>query len=338
MKRIPQVDALRGLAALGVCIFHLGTYHNAHYDLPQALHRIASLGEYGVQVFFVISGFVIPYSMFVAQYELRAFPRFLLKRILRIDPPYLATIALTIGLAYLAAATPGFQGERPNYTWTQLALHLGYLVDIFKSEWVVLVFWTLAIEFQYYLFMGLAFPLLASSQKRWRVLALLLSGLLALVVPQGEFVLHWLFLFMVGGVLFQYRASLLEKRAFFWWMAYCFAGCVATLGIKAALAGLVAAAVILWGKRLTSRALDELGTISYSLYLVHYPISAKAFNIFSRFTQNSILQFLVTLLAVLVAAVGFYWLVERPAKRCAAQLKYDHGRKSAASDPTPATS
>jgi peptidoglycan/LPS O-acetylase OafA/YrhL len=45
-------------------------------------------------MFFVLSGFIIPYSMARASYTVADFPRFVLKRVTRIDPPYLVAIAL----------------------------------------------------------------------------------------------------------------------------------------------------------------------------------------------------------------------------------------------------
>jgi len=45
---------------------------------------------------FVISGFVIPWSLYRSQYVLRDYPKFLLKRNVRLYPPYLASIAITI--------------------------------------------------------------------------------------------------------------------------------------------------------------------------------------------------------------------------------------------------
>ncbi len=57
-SRLPAVTMLRGLAALGVCLMHFaGTLES---DIIQ---NIARFGGYGVQVFFVISGFILPYSM-----------------------------------------------------------------------------------------------------------------------------------------------------------------------------------------------------------------------------------------------------------------------------------
>src|ERR1035441_2897196 len=53
------------------------------------LYRSGKYGWLGVEIFFVISGFIIPYSLYKAGYRVSDFTRFLLKRIARLDPPYL---------------------------------------------------------------------------------------------------------------------------------------------------------------------------------------------------------------------------------------------------------
>ena len=65
--RITNLDLLRGLAALAVCIFHFD--HDGALGVP-SVSRVLSYGYLGVQMFFVISGFIIPYSMLRSGYRL----------------------------------------------------------------------------------------------------------------------------------------------------------------------------------------------------------------------------------------------------------------------------
>ena len=100
--RVAVVNALRGLAALWVAWYHVTGLLQPESSL------LATLGRYGfmgVQVFFVVSGFVIPYALHRAHYELPQFPRFLAKRLLRLHPPYLAVVATIAGVASRASAT-----------------------------------------------------------------------------------------------------------------------------------------------------------------------------------------------------------------------------------------
>lgn len=111
-------------------------------------------GWLGVPVFFVISGFVIPYAMYNAGYSLSHFGRFLAKRLIRLDPPYLASILLILLVGILPTFVPGFAGQRPSFPTAQVLAHLGYLNTFLGYQWLNPVYWSLAIEFQYYLLIG----------------------------------------------------------------------------------------------------------------------------------------------------------------------------------------
>src|ERR1039457_2336162 len=104
--RINVVHCLRGLASLLVCWFHLT---NGHPSFLQAglLKYSGQYGWVGVEIFFVISGFIVPYAMLKGGYrlDLRHYLTFITKRIIRLDPPYLTSVRLAIGLAYLSTMT-----------------------------------------------------------------------------------------------------------------------------------------------------------------------------------------------------------------------------------------
>src|SRR5215210_4781626 len=70
-ERIHGLDFLRGVASLAVCWFHLTSFTYATPDgwFYSALRRTGTYGWLGVEVFFVISGFVIPYSLHRAKYS-----------------------------------------------------------------------------------------------------------------------------------------------------------------------------------------------------------------------------------------------------------------------------
>src|SRR5689334_14543570 len=91
--RISTVDSLRGIASLAVCWFHL-TNGNPSFLTGGPLKSSGTYGWLGVEMFFVISGFVIPYSLHKAGYDLKSFGTFVAKRIIRLDPPYLVSIVI----------------------------------------------------------------------------------------------------------------------------------------------------------------------------------------------------------------------------------------------------
>ena len=102
-SRIEVVELLRGVAALSVAWFH---FTNGGGLLKSGwLKASGSYDWLGVEAFFVISGFIIPYSMYRGGFRFpRHFGAFLLKRIIRLDPPYLIAAMLSLSLWYVSAA------------------------------------------------------------------------------------------------------------------------------------------------------------------------------------------------------------------------------------------
>ena len=155
-RRFFQVEALRGLASLSVAWFHMtNTY---------AWDAVRYSGAYawlGVEVFFVISGFIIPYSLYATDYHVSQFHRFMARRMVRLEPPYIVSILITIALWHLSATAPAFEGGEPHYTFGQIAAHLFYLIPFTPYDWLNVVYWTLSYEFFFYISAGLLYPLIA---------------------------------------------------------------------------------------------------------------------------------------------------------------------------------
>jgi hypothetical protein len=105
-RRVPVIELLRGLAAISVVLFHLS--NSMESETPRVL---TAYGWLGVDVFFVISGFVIPYSLHGTGYSIRNFPRFMLRRVVRLEPPYLASILFAVMLWDLSLMVPGISGR-----------------------------------------------------------------------------------------------------------------------------------------------------------------------------------------------------------------------------------
>ena len=77
---IPVVASLRGIAASMVCLYHFTCGNTSFISNENMFKQVASVGWLGVEIFFVISGFVIPYSMAKNGYQLRNFGGFLGRR------------------------------------------------------------------------------------------------------------------------------------------------------------------------------------------------------------------------------------------------------------------
>ncbi len=327
--RIEVLEPLRGLAALAVAWFH---FTNGGNLVPAGswLQRSGAGGWLGVEVFFVVSGFIIPYSMHRGGYRFpRDAGRFVLKRVLRLDPPYLAAIALTVALWYASALVPGFQGQMPSLTIPQVLAHLGYLNTFLGYDWISPVFWTLAIEFQYYLLAAIGFTALADERPAVRLAALVVLAGTMFAGAGDAFVFHYAGLFALGGATFHRRSGLMGDAVYLTVVAALTAATSLAIGPLVGGVGAATALVIAYARVPRVPALSWLGAVSYSVYLLHVPIGGRVVNLGSRFAGDSVsLQLAVLAAAVgasLVAAVVMYRLVERPAQRWSSSIQYVRG-------------
>lgn len=95
--QIPIINILFGIAALFICLFHF-IYSTINYISDQLVLDIAYHGQFGVALFFVLSGIVIPLSLIRSDYTWNNWLRFFINRAVRIEPPYLVALAITINV------------------------------------------------------------------------------------------------------------------------------------------------------------------------------------------------------------------------------------------------
>jgi len=94
-NNIVVLDSLRAFAALSVCLFHF-VCTTTGYITTDWILNLFDIGKYGVQLFFVISGFVIPWSMYAAGFQLKNLFSFLFKRLARLEPPYVFSVLIAL--------------------------------------------------------------------------------------------------------------------------------------------------------------------------------------------------------------------------------------------------
>jgi len=325
------VEGLRGLAALAVAWFHF-TNANATFPTFGWLRASGTYGWLGVESFFVISGYIVPYAMLSAGYRRAAWPTFLAKRLLRLEPVYLVSILLTLALWWVSSRSPGF--TRPPPTAAQVLLHVGYLPGLLGYEWLDAAYWTLAIEFQFYLLMAVSFGWLAHPSARVRACGFGAACLLPFVVPSDNLVFHYLGLFALGVATCWKQAGLVTRGGYPALLAAATGVTSATLGPAVAAVGAGTACLIAYGSRLRWRPMASMGALSYSLYAIHGPVGERVVNLGARYAHAPTAQLAVMIAAVAVsvgAASMLYRLVEVPALRASAALRYDGKRSQAPS-------
>jgi peptidoglycan/LPS O-acetylase OafA/YrhL len=155
LPHIPVLDGLRGLAIALVLVYHINLYggFNPLTVLDRAVDAITLSGWSGVDLFFVLSGFLITRILLHAKGGPHFFRHFYIRRALRIFPLYYATLAAFFLVGpLLVTGGPEYQAvlAKQGWYWTHTLN-----IDIALHGWHRFLplghFWTLAIEEQFYL-------------------------------------------------------------------------------------------------------------------------------------------------------------------------------------------
>ncbi len=319
-----SLDLLRGLASLAVVYFHF-THGNPDFlSKSNPLYISGRYGFLGVDVFFVISGFVIPYAMYRGRYQISNFWKFLSKRFLRIEPPYLVSILMVLMLNFVSTLSPYYRGAGFQIDFTALALHLGYLNAFFDYPWYNDVYWTLAIEFQYYLIIALVFPLLLHPNKLWSYMVIFLLAFSGFWIDKHSLILNYGLLFVAGILMFQFRVGYINKQTFGLLLLATLILIFVRFDKRYLIAALLPYFFIMY-LDFSDKVSKFLGDISYSLYLVHIPIGGRMINLSENFFTSefhrSIAVFVAMAFSVFAAWV-FFQLVEKPALNWSKKLVY----------------
>ena len=147
--RLAQLDALRGIAALAVVLFHYTTRYDQLFGHAQAPLVAFPQGWLGVNLFFMISGFVI----FMTLARTARPMDFVVSRFSRLYPAYWGAIVLTFALTH-AIGLPG-----KTVGWDVLAVNVTMVQGFFGVPHVDGVYWTLEVELLFYAWALLSFRL-----------------------------------------------------------------------------------------------------------------------------------------------------------------------------------
>jgi peptidoglycan/LPS O-acetylase OafA/YrhL len=309
-QRIKGVDNLRGIAALMVVLYHFGI---KFYKTGS----IFFLGSYGVHIFFVISGFVILFALQRSKKGIDNALRFLGKRIIRIDPPYIATIAMVLiysfGVSILNPDNP-FRVEA-----NRVFLHLGYLIPFGSYAWYSPAFWTLGVEFQFYLMVALLYFCPIKFSREMLIGLLILIGVFDIISPfaNGEyFIMRYAGFFIAGIATSAYYTNEMTRSVFS--ILILVSVIISFLGLNDIIAPFILGITVLFilFLKFKNKVFDFFAKISYSLYLIHYTLMHLFYEIFDRYFEtllNKEIVFTLSIVLTLLCSYFFYLIIERPA-------------------------
>lgn len=332
--RILELDGLRGFAALIVVIAHF------FGEVPGGVTNM-QFGWFGVEVFFVLSGFLIGGIILDERGRDGFWRSFYVRRTARIVPIYLTVLA-AIGLmtAAFAWAPQGF----PAWTYLTFTQNVyGAFVGGHDALWLQPL-WTLAVEEQFYLLLPLLIVTLPRRALPWVLLTMIaVAPLYRLVtMPLGQGLAYLLLPgrmdLLASGVLVAWAVRNLDLKPFLMGLRiapipllmacpviYLTQGLdvfgVWGQGLVAAAVGSFIAALMLGAPEgrgfLNLPVMRFLGLISYGLYLIHQPVNVALHGL--AFGQGPALgtaaQLAVTIVAFalsILLAWGSWFLLEKP--------------------------
>jgi peptidoglycan/LPS O-acetylase OafA/YrhL len=151
LPHIPVLDGVRGFAIGMVLALHLFTLPYESFG-PSLLSRVFHYGWLGVDLFFVLSGFLVTLMLHRLAHVEGGLHLFFRRRVLRILPAYIATLLLAYLVLGPISPTFGLSGEQPSILWFLLASQNYLAITDQFGDWSGLShYWSLAVEIQFYL-------------------------------------------------------------------------------------------------------------------------------------------------------------------------------------------
>jgi hypothetical protein len=362
-QRFAFLDALRGLGALGITCYHIHRYRPleipADHIIPNTIQFIVRHGWTAVQVFWVIAGFVVAYSLRRTAVGPASLGNFTLRRVLRLGTPYWTALLVVVVLDSLtrrwAQLLPLVDD---SVTLPHLAANFAFLQDVLHYGNISAGTWFVCVDLQFGLLFavmlaivqGLSRPLLrdgGGGKTHGLILTLVFVplGLVSLFwfnlddEAYNAWVIYFFHMPLFGAMawwalegriprplFWAYAAALVGGAAYRWQLGLEYQK---SLDIAVTLtAGVV---VYLVGRRghlgdwLTARPLQYLGRISYSLFLIHYPTSWLVVSAGCHWTGDHATAAVFWMALAVVASIGaahlMYVFVEAPSLQYVKRLK-----------------
>ena len=314
--RFYELDILRFIAAMSVVLFHYTfRWHAADsVEMPSfpALEKLCQYGYLGVDLFFIISGFVILLTVYGKNPT-----EFVISRITRLYPAFVASASLT------AIATIFLGDDEFRVSLVQYLINLTMVGDLLGAKFIDGVYWSLVVELKFYflIFLIIIFRQLKRIQILlgiWVILALITT---AFNVPlRIGFILFpkWAAYFIAGATFYlTYTEGVGRWKVIIIALSYCLAilnaldivalretnfrvdfSETAVIVIITSFYTMFFLIALRKTTFLKSKSLVKFGALTYPLYLTHQKIGYMLFNHLGNYLNNYLNKYLLLILIV----------------------------------------
>ncbi|GAB3199679.1 peptidoglycan/LPS O-acetylase OafA/YrhL [Pontibacter aydingkolensis] len=315
MNRLLFLDSLRGLAALAVALFHYTSAYRSYFGHSFSESFDFDYGLYGVELFFMISGFVIFFSFD----RIKSSKEFLFNRAIRLYPAYWFCLIITF------FAVHSFGLNELETSIPEMLVNLTMFQKLFGVKDVDGVYWSLFAEWMFYLMMLVLF--VTKSLNRilyigilWVTLGLINQFLFSFGPAATILNLHY-GLFFYAGILFFLYLKAPENRKVI--QGHLLFTCLAAIAMYMPKGGVQVAVITSFfvlfylginGKLdfLTNKVLLLLGSISYTFYLFHQYIGYIIIDQTKEFFGSSLFIIVPPLVFSLAASYAITIYIEQP--------------------------
>lgn len=342
-KKINSLQGLRCFAALIVCAMHIVAFKpGSDHWIRIAQYAFNSIGKFGVDLFFTISGFIVTWIV-MKETTLPSFKSaiaFLIKRFFRVYPLYWVTLGFMIVVSIIMNGGLITQDVKHALQWPILAL-LSFTIPL------QLPAWTLAFELYFY---SVVFIFMCALPKKYFLAFFTLWALAHFLTIQAithGMLFHYCFLLMHNRILEFFFGLLVGYLLHFLGQRYCWdkylsivlGAILLSIGIWTSYTRIPNVDLLRWeviyyyafpsacfvyglvglelqGKLSTPIIFKKLGDVSYSIYLWHFPIIqvtgyVSMYWLFYQHLHPLIQSLLEISLVILISFASYRW-VERP--------------------------
>ncbi|MEF3308322.1 acyltransferase [Paenibacillus sp. GYB004] len=317
-ERILELDALRGIAALVVILYHYTTRYQEIFQHKEPMLFSFPIGNFGVQLFFIISGFAI----YMTLSNTKSLKDFAIKRIIRLYPAYIIAVVLTFTLTHL------YQLQGRMVSLINGIVNITMLGGLLGVPYVDGVYWSLLVEMIFYVLIGILMLIGLLKKIEYASIAWLavcaiinVAQLITGGIKGGNLIgmlaiTQFCNLFIAGIMFYKIKQSIskpLHHLIVGACLVYQFLFQGISSGLIVALFFLVFYLVV-YNKLqfIAINPLTFLGFISYALYLVHQNIGYIVINALEKNGFTNQIFILVPITVSIVLAYLITRFIEKP--------------------------